>query len=600
MQNQKVEIYYGSTQSYEKEKRVGRIDENALYFIDGILYCGYDLYTNKYEIVDALPTIGVKNIVYVVKSDKTVAIWDSVDNMWIFIYEPNSGGGGGGISETHTHDNKSVLDKITQTLLDAWNSAVSHISDTIKHITNSERTNWNNAYNKAHEHSNKTVLDNTTASYTAEEKSKLSNLESGAKANVQADWNITDSASDAYIKNKPSVYTKNEVDNKFSALETNIDQNAFSKVVVGSTTVSADSKTDTLTLVEGSNVTISADSDTDKITISSTDTKYTHPTYTAKTSGLYKMTVDATGHVSATSPVTKEDITALGVTSVNTDDFALKSKYGDTTIDVGRKSGTTVGNHSTAVGYETTASGVNGSHAEGHSAVASGASSHAEGFGTIASGAYSHAEGYTTTASGNYSHTEGYNNIASGHYSHAEGHNTIASGNYQHVQGKFNVEDTEDKYAFIVGNGTSDINRSNAFTVDWDGNVEANNFKGLVANTTTTESGYGLDATVAKSLQDQITANTTNINTLNSNKSNRTEGVSGITFILTGLGSPCIVIIATADSNTNALYSVANWSCASLHTQLIGGKDIATFSLSGDVVTVSTAEPNPHITVIGN
>ena len=46
MQNQKVEMYYGSVQSYENEKRAGRINENALYFIDGILYCGYNSTTS--------------------------------------------------------------------------------------------------------------------------------------------------------------------------------------------------------------------------------------------------------------------------------------------------------------------------------------------------------------------------------------------------------------------------------------------------------------------------------------------------------------------------------------------------------------------------
>ena len=47
-------------------------------------------------------------------------------------------------------------------------------------------------------------------------------------------------------------------------------------------------------------------------------TKYTHPTYTAKDSGLYKITVDGNGHVSATAPVGKSDITALGIPSTNT------------------------------------------------------------------------------------------------------------------------------------------------------------------------------------------------------------------------------------------------------------------------------------------
>lgn len=46
--------------------------------------------------------------------------------------------------------------------------------------------------------------------------------------------------------------------------------------------------------------------------------KYVHPSYTAAASGLYKVTVDASGHVSATTAVAKADITALGIPSTNT------------------------------------------------------------------------------------------------------------------------------------------------------------------------------------------------------------------------------------------------------------------------------------------
>lgn len=46
--------------------------------------------------------------------------------------------------------------------------------------------------------------------------------------------------------------------------------------------------------------------------------KYVHPSYTAKTSGLYKVAVDATGHVSAVAAVTKGDITALGIPGQDT------------------------------------------------------------------------------------------------------------------------------------------------------------------------------------------------------------------------------------------------------------------------------------------
>lgn len=49
-----------------------------------------------------------------------------------------------------------------------------------------------------------------------------------------------------------------------------------------------------------------------------TDTVYTHPSYTAKSNGLYKVTVDSKGHVSETTAVSKADITALGIPSTNT------------------------------------------------------------------------------------------------------------------------------------------------------------------------------------------------------------------------------------------------------------------------------------------
>lgn len=88
----------------------------------------------------------------------------------------------------------------------------------------------------------------------------------------------------------------------------------------------------------------------------------------------------------------------------------------------------------------------------------------------VAYGDCSHIEGIDTTASGDASHTEGRETIASGPHSHAEGYHTIASSQYQHVQGYFNIEDGSDKYAHIVGNGSSAVS-SNAHTLDWSGNA---------------------------------------------------------------------------------------------------------------------------------
>ena len=57
--------------------------------------------------------------------------------------------------------------------------------------------------------------------------------------------------------------------------------------------------------------------------------KYTHPSYTAKSAGLYKVTVDATGHVSAATAAAKADITALGIPAQDTTYSAMTAATAD-------------------------------------------------------------------------------------------------------------------------------------------------------------------------------------------------------------------------------------------------------------------------------
>jgi hypothetical protein len=128
-----------------------------------------------------------------------------------------------------------------------------------------------------------------------------------------------------------------------------------------------------------------------------------------------------------------------------------------------------------AEGSMTTASGY-ASHSEGYHSQATDSYAHAEGSYTNATGQASHAEGQTTTASGTNSHAEGSNTTASGTCSHAEGVRTIANSYLQHVFGRFNVSDpngsaaTPGKYVEIVGNGSDTATRSNARSLDWQGN----------------------------------------------------------------------------------------------------------------------------------
>ncbi|MCI9448179.1 MAG: hypothetical protein HFH36_12500 [Lachnospiraceae bacterium] len=169
--------------------------------------------------------------------------------------------------------------------------------------------------------------------------------------------------------------------------------------------------------------------------------------------------------------------------------YARRSIYGDNAISLGRKTGTTVGAKSFAMGYDVTASG-NYSHAEGLTSTASGNYSHAEGNG-ISNGSASHAEGYGATAGGDYSHAEGSGTRASGNASHAEGRDTTASGDHSHAGGYGTIAENFASYAFgihnrsmttggsmsaiagdvlVIGNGSYSA-RSNAFRVTYSGNV---------------------------------------------------------------------------------------------------------------------------------
>lgn len=154
------------------------------------------------------------------------------------------------------------------------------------------------------------------------------------------------------------------------------------------------------------------------------------------------------------------------------------------------------GKYSHAEGYKTEASD-NTAHAEGNSTKATAQNAHAEGASTHASVYNSHAEGSASKAAGGSSHAEGYYTYARGNSSHSEGYKTEARGDYSHTQNeetiaKYEAQTAIGKYnsnnqnnAFEIGNGSYDSatdmeTRSNAFTVDWDGNVKAQGWAGFI------------------------------------------------------------------------------------------------------------------------
>lgn len=120
-----------------------------------------------------------------------------------------------------------------------------------------------------------------------------------------------------------------------------------------------------------------------------------------------------------------------------------------------------------AEGRETEAE-ANYSHAEGAGTKAKSTASHAEGNNTTASGVYAHAEGDSTTASGSFSHAEGQFTVATTFATHAAGIGTKAENTATYAIGKYN-QDTQAK--FVIGSGTGDDARSDAFKVDASGDT---------------------------------------------------------------------------------------------------------------------------------
>lgn len=157
----------------------------------------------------------------------------------------------------HTHSNKSVLDDISSTDITNWNNK-SDFSGSYNDLSNKPAipvkdnytitNNLNNQlqtvgiieqnvgniikywegtqseYNAISSKDNNTiyyitdaeesyVIDNsyvhTDNNYTTSEKNKLNGIATGAEVNVQANWNETNSSSDAYIQNKPTIPTVN-------------------------------------------------------------------------------------------------------------------------------------------------------------------------------------------------------------------------------------------------------------------------------------------------------------------------------------------------------------------------------------------------------
>lgn len=158
--------------------------------------------------------------------------------------------GSGAISAALTEDATSHNAKFTIT--GTSKSAASGGTD-VSLVTTGEKATWNakqNAITSSNKLSADLISDGTTnKAYTSTEKTKLAGIATGAEVN----------------------------------------QNAFSNIKVGNTTIAADAKTDTLELVAGSKITLTPNTTNDKVTFDVDDTLIIEvdPSATSVPSGTY-------------------------------------------------------------------------------------------------------------------------------------------------------------------------------------------------------------------------------------------------------------------------------------------------------------------------
>jgi hypothetical protein len=184
-------------------------------------------------------------------------------------------------------------------------------------------------------------------SMSALDKSKLDSIETGAEVNQNAFSNIfaagyaadgvtvvsashaADSKTDTYTFTFAAPLTLAVSEDTISLGTTaEVNQNAFSNVAVaGQTTVAADSKTDTLTLVAGTGISITTDASTDSVTITNSSTganafgnvAVSGQTTVAADSNSDTITLVGTGGTTITTDAVNDTVTIDSVSLDNND-----------------------------------------------------------------------------------------------------------------------------------------------------------------------------------------------------------------------------------------------------------------------------------------
>lgn len=245
-----------------------------------------------------------------------------------------------------------------QDVTDALNAAIgtkanasdltSHTGNTTVHLTSTERTNWNTAYahskathartdatKVAKSDTNGNILINGTETTvythpsgtnphgTTKADVGLGNVDNTADSakTVKAAATLTGLTATVDELNYTDGVTSNiqtQLNGKAASSHTHssyVNQNAFSNFKVGDVTIAADTTTDTLTVVAGSNITLTPDADNDKLTIAATNTTYSAGTgislsgTTFSNSGVRSISAGSNGIIAVNTGGTSANVT---------------------------------------------------------------------------------------------------------------------------------------------------------------------------------------------------------------------------------------------------------------------------------------------------
>lgn len=251
------------------------------------------------------------------------------------------------------------------------------------------------------------------------------------------------------------------------------------------------------------------------------------------------------------------------------------------------------GGSAVAIGVGHTCSGISASVLGGQQGVASANLAVSIGSYNTASGQAAVAMGNITTASGAVAMSTGSQTEASGTVSATFGIQTKANHQAQFVFGAFNEEDASSaasysrgNYVEVVGNGTADDARSNARTLDWDGNeILAGN---ISINGGTTTIDVGLLQLLANG---NLEPNSEIVDFTISNTGIINKGGSSASIefpIHSGFAKALIVI----GNNTSTMSSYAHVFKQKIPIDISNGTDVSSYYATGlsDRITISKNE----------